>query len=114
MMNASTVIVVNRDGMGQAEPALAHKLLKAYLNMLDLDDRLPRTICFYAEGVKMTVPGSPVLEELESLAGKGVPLIVCTTCLNHFGVFDDLAVGTAGGMKDIVDAQDAAAKVVTL
>jgi hypothetical protein len=37
-----------------------------------------------------------------------------TTCLNHFGIFDDLVVGSAGGMKDIVDVQDAAAKVITL
>ena len=100
--------------MGQADTNLAHTLVKTYLNLLDLDNRLPRAICFYAEGVKLTIAGSPVLEELESLAEKGVKLIVCTTCLNHFGVFDDLAVGAAQGMKDIVDAQDAAAKVITL
>jgi intracellular sulfur oxidation DsrE/DsrF family protein len=82
--------------------------------MLDLGNRLPREICFYDEGVKLTVSNSPVLEELESLAGKGVELIVCTTCLKHFGILDDLAVGTAGGMKEIVDAQDVAAKVITL
>ncbi len=113
-MNNTTVIVINHDGMGQADPELTHKLVKTFLNMLDLDDRLPRAVCFYAEGVKLAVAGSPVLEELESLAGKGVELIVCTTCLNHFGMLDELAVGTAGGMKEIVDAQDTAAKVITL
>lgn len=113
-MNNHTVIVINRNGMGQAEPELAHKLVKTYLNMLDLDDRLPRTICFYAEGVKLTAAGSPVIEELESLEDKGVELLVCTTCLNYFGILEDMAVGRAGGMKDIVDAQDAAAKVITL
>ena len=113
-MNNTTVIVINQDGMGQADPELTHKLVKTFLNMLDLDDRLPRAVCFYAEGVKLAVAGSPVLEELESLAGKGVELIVCTTCLNHFGMLDELAVGTAGGMKEIVDAQDTAAKVITL
>lgn len=113
-MNDGTVIVINGDGMGRAEPALAHKLVRTYLNMLDLDDRLPAAICFYAAGVKLTVPGSPVLEELGSLAGKGVALIVCTTCLNHYGIGDDPAVGTAASMKEIVDAQAAAAKVITL
>ena len=113
-MDSNTVVVINHDGMGQAEPELAHKLVKTYLNMLDLDDRLPRTICFYAEGVKQAVADSPVLEELESLAGKGVELIVCTTCLNHFGALEELAVGVAGGMKEIVEAQDGAAKVITL
>lgn len=113
-MNNKTVIVINNEGMGHADPSLTRKLAKTYLNMLDLDNRLPRAICFYADGVKLAVAGSPVLEELESLSGKGVDLIVCTTCLNHLGILDDLAVGKAGGMKDIVDAQDAASKVITL
>ncbi len=108
------VVVFNGDGMGRAEPALAHKLAGAFLNVLDLDDRLPRAICFYGEGVKLAVQGSPVLEELGSLAEKGVELVVCTTCLNHFGLFDDLAVGDAGGMKEIVALQWEASKVVTL
>lgn len=108
------VVIINSDGMGRAEPGLAHKLVGTWLNMLDLDDRLPRTICFYGEGVRLACAGSPVLEELRSLAEKGVELVVCTTCLNHYGLLDDLQVGTAGGMNDIVAAQWAAAKVITL
>ncbi len=113
-MDANTVIVINNNGMGVAETTLAHKLVATYLNMLDLDDRLPAAVCLYAEGVKLAVGGSPVLEELQSLAAKGVRIIVCTTCLNHFGLLDELQAGTAGGMKDIVEAQAAAAKVITL
>ena len=111
---SGTTIVINNNGMGQAHPDLSHKLVTTFLNMLDLDDRLPGTICFYAEGVKLTVPGSPVLEELRSLEAKGVNLIVCSTCLNYFEVMEELQVGTAGGMKDIVAAQWSAAKVITL
>ena len=113
-MNKSTVIVITRNGMGQAEPELAHKLVKIYLNMLDLDDRLPRAICFYTEGVRLSVDGSPVLEELMSLQEKGVELIVCTTCLNHYGILGESAVGTVAGMKEIVDLQDAAEKVISI
>ena len=113
-MKDDIVVLVNGNGMGQAEAELSHKLFRTWLNMLDLDDRLPQMICFYAEGVRMACAGSPVLEELESLAGKGVELVVCTTCLNHYGILDDLAVGAAGGMKEIVEAQWAAAKVITL
>ena len=107
-------IIINRNGMGQADTTLSHKLVQTWLNMLDLDDRLPRTICFYAEGVKLACAGSPVLEELQSLADKGVELIVCTTCLNHLGLFDNLQVGTAGGMKDSVAAQWSAGRAITL
>ncbi|MFH2051334.1 MAG: DsrE family protein [bacterium] len=110
----SVTLVINNDGMGVADPALAHKLVTTFLNMLDLDDRLPGVICLYAGGVKLAVTGSPVLEELQSLADKGVRLIVCTTCLNHFDLLDELQVGVAGGMKDIVEAQWEADKVITL
>ena len=107
-------VVINNDGMGVAETALTHKLIKTYLNLLDLDDRLPEAICLYAGGVKLAVAGSPVLEELQSLEAKGVRLIVCTTCLNHFGLFEELKAGAAGGMKDILDAQWKAEKTITL
>ena len=114
MSDNSLAIVINNNGMGQADTEPSHKLVTTFLNMLDLDDHLPEAICFYAEGVKLAVTGSPVLDELRSLADKGVQLIVCSTCLNYFELMDELQVGSAGGMKDIVAAQWAAAKVITL
>ncbi len=113
-MSGSTTIVINNNGMGQADTVLTHKLASSFLNMLDLGDKLPTNICIYAEGVKLTVTGSPVLDELRSLVDKGVNLIVCTTCLNHFDLMDELQVGQAGGMKEIVDAQWSASKVITI
>lgn len=113
-MDANTVIIINGNGMGQAETALTHKLMTGFLGVLETGGHRPGAILFYAEGVKLTVEGSPVLEELAALADDGVELLVCTTCLNHYGIYDDLAVGTAGGMKEIVDRQVAAGKVITL
>jgi len=112
--NLKTVVVINSNGMGIGNTALTHKLVNTYLNMLDLGDILPKAICFYAEGVKLACDGSPVLDELHSLADKGVQLIICTTCLNHYKILDELQVGTAGGMKDIVEAQWDADKVITI
>ena len=114
-MSDGTVIVINRGGMGEGDPALTRdKLAPAFLNMLDLGDKTPAAICFYGEGVKLALDDSPVLEELKSLEEKGVRLIVCTTCLNYFEAIDRLAVGVAQGMKEIVDAQWEARKVITI
>ena len=63
---------------------------------------------------KLMVSGSPVLEELKTLEAKGVRLIACGTCLNYFGLADDLQVGLQGGMTDIIEAQWRAEKVITL
>ena len=47
---SAVTIVINSNGMGKADSVLSHKLAASFLNMLDLDDKLPGTICFYAEG----------------------------------------------------------------
>jgi hypothetical protein len=110
----STVVLVNNDGMGSAEEPLRHKLLTVYLTMLQENGLYPGAICFYGGGVKMVVEGSPVLDRLRALEDKGVRLIICSTCLQYFGLGDKVAVGIVGGMNDIVLAQWMATKVITL
>ncbi len=112
--SASTVIVVNNDGMGAAEEPLRRKLLGVYLTMLQENGFYPGAVCFYGGGVKMVVEGSPVLDLLRSLEEKGVHLIICSTCLQYYGLSDKVAVGVVGGMNDIVLAQWMAGKVITL
>ena len=114
MTDADTVIIVNRNGMGEADQVLQHKLVGTYLKMLDEHDLLPAAICFYTEGVYLAVEGSPVLEVLHSLEKKGVRLILCSTCLNYYNLVDRVKVGIVGGMGDILEAQRLASKVITL
>jgi intracellular sulfur oxidation DsrE/DsrF family protein len=111
---SSAVILMSRDGLGNAEPDLMQKLVVTYFQLLLDNGDLPAAICFYTNGVKLTVEGSPVLEQLAALEARGVRLIVCTTCLNYFGLMDKLKVGIAGGMGDILSAQINAEKVITL
>jgi len=60
------------------------------------------------------VEGSALLERLADLEHKGVHLIICSTCLNYFGLTDKVKVGIVGGMPDIIEAQIRASKVITL
>ena len=112
--SSSTVIVVTSNGMGRAEEALQHQLLTVYLKMLTENEFLPGAICFYSDGVKMVVEGSPVLELLRVLESKGVRLIICITCLKYLNLEEKVAVGIVGGMHDIMLAQWMADKVITL
>jgi intracellular sulfur oxidation DsrE/DsrF family protein len=106
--------LITRNGMGQAEPALQLKLIATYLKLLDENNILPAGICFYTEGVKLVVTGSPVLEQLRSLQAKGVRLILCSTCLSYYNLTCDVQVGIVGGMTDIIELQRRADKVITL
>jgi hypothetical protein len=110
----SVLIQVIHDGMGAADPALQHTLLRKYLLLLQENSALPGAICFYTSGVKMVVEGSPVLDVLQSLEARGVRLIVCKTCLDYFGLLEKVRVGIVGGMGDIITAQWLADKVISL
>lgn len=111
---ANGVILITREGMGSADAALQHKLLDTYLSLLLENGSLPVAICFYTEGVKLVVEGSPLLERLSQIEQRGVRLIICSTCLGYFGLTEKVRVGIVGGMSDILEAQARAGKVITL
>ena len=111
---ANSVVMITREGMGYADPVLQHKLLDTYLRLLVENGSFPGAICFYTEGVKLVVDGSPYLERLGGLEQAGVRLIICSTCLAHYDLTDSVKVGIVGGMGDIIEAQARATKVIAI
>jgi intracellular sulfur oxidation DsrE/DsrF family protein len=114
MSTHDTVILVTNNGMGKGPQELQLTLITKYLELLNLQDDLPAAMCFYTEGVRLVTEGSPVIEKLRALEEKGVRLVVCSTCLNYFGLTEKIKIGIVGGMGDILAAQWQAAKVITL
>jgi len=114
MSTLDTVILITNNGMGKGPQDLQLTLIVKYLELLGLQNDLPAAICFYTEGVRLVTEGSPVIEKLRALEGKGVRLIVCSTCLNYFGLAEKIKIGIVGGMGDIITAQWSAGKVITL
>jgi len=110
----NAIILITNNGMGKADEALQQKLIGKYLELIQQNGSLPNAICFYTDGVKLVVEGSPVLEQLKALEDNGVRLIVCSTCLEYFNLTDKVQVGIVGGMTDIIEAQVNAEKVITL
>jgi hypothetical protein len=114
MSTHNTVILVTNNGMGKGPQELQLTLMTKYLELLNLQDDLPAAMCFYTEGVRLVTEGSPVIEKLRALEEKGARLVVCSTCLNYFGLIEKIKIGIVGGMGDILAAQWQAAKVITL
>ena len=108
------MILIREEGIGSANVQLQHKLLGTYLKLLLENDSLPTAMCFYTNGVKLVVEGSPFLELFSKIQEKGVRLIICSTCLDYFELTDQVRVGIVGGMPDILEAQTRADKVITL
>jgi sulfur relay (sulfurtransferase) complex TusBCD TusD component (DsrE family) len=113
-MNDNTVLVFTRNGLGDAPVELQQKLVVKFLQ-LNLDaNTLPAKILCYTDGVKLACEGSPVIDELKALKEHGVELILCSTCLDYYGLRDKVQVGIVGGMPDIIEVLSAAGKVISL
>ena len=67
---------------------------------------------FLNGGARLAVEGSPVLEQLRQLEQLEVRVLVCGTCLDHFGARDRLAAGRASNMYEIVDLLSSAERVL--
>lgn len=109
-----TLIQITRNGMGAGDDELGILLIKNYLMLLCEERELPQVIAFYHAGVKLICSGSPVADILRTLEHRGVKLMACKTCLNYFGLIDQMEVGIAGTMMDIQLLQKAAGKVINL
>jgi hypothetical protein len=107
------MILFTRFGLGDAPAELQQKLAGIFLGLLT-QDAAPGILAFYGEAVKLTCTGSPVLDQLHTLANKGATLIICQTCLDYFGLRGAVQVGIIGGMGDIVTAMARADKVISV
>jgi selenium metabolism protein YedF len=106
------VVVVPSSVMGHGDDELGGVLIKAFIFALTQQDNLPDTILFYNGGVKLTCKNSPVLDDLNKLANAGVEILSCGTCLKHYGIEDQLAVGDVTNMYVIVEKQLQASVIV--
>lgn len=107
-----TVVYVSSEGMGNGDDGLGATLMAAFLDTLShFRDRLSHAI-FVNAGAKLAVEGSPVLEQIRQLEQMGVEVVVCGTCLNHFGISDKLAVGSVSNMYAIIDTLAAAGRII--
>lgn len=109
-----TVLLFTRNGLGDAPEGLQQALAVKYLSLLAQEAEKPSQILFYTEGVKLVCESSLVLGWLRNLEEAGVELIICSTCLEFFGLMDKVRVGKVGGMPDILKALQEADKVISL
>ena len=109
------MLVVPSDLLGRGEaPELGRILMRGFFHAIGEVQHLPQAVYFLNNGVRLAVAGSPVLEDLAALAGRGVHVASCGTCLDYLGLKDQVAVGEVTNMYAIVEALLGAARVVTL
>lgn len=108
----NTVVAVDTDSMGRGNDELGAVLIKGFLFAVSRLETLPKTVLFYNGGAKLTTEGSASLEDLRLMEQQGVEILTCGTCLNYYGLTDQLAVGSATDMYTIVERLSRAEKVI--
>lgn len=109
-----TVLLIPSEGMGRGDDELGGILIRSFLHTLNEVEPLPDTIVFVNAGVKLAVEGSLVLEDLQVLEQRGVEILACGTCLGHFGLKENIAIGEISNMNSIAETLLGAGKVVAL
>ena len=111
---AEIAVLVGTDCMGRGDDVLGQKLLGNFIGTLkELGKELWRLILLNG-GVKLSIEGSDGLGTLQDLERDGVQILVCGTCLNHFGLLEKKRVGETTNMLDIVTALQLADKVISI
>jgi len=106
------VVAVDSAVMGRGSDELGKVLMKGFLYAVSQLPEPPKTMLFYNGGARLTCEGSDSLEDLRGLEARGVEILTCGTCLNHYGLTEKLAVGGATNMYSIVEKLAGAARVV--
>lgn len=108
------MVMCATDRMGFGDDDLGRKLMVNYIRTLaEMGPELWRLV-FVNNGVKLTIDGSEVLADLQAYAQKGLKILVCGTCLDHFDLVEKKQVGETTNMLDIVTATQLADKVINL
>ena len=106
------LVFIASDVMGSGDDILGSKLMMNFLLTLkEMGDDLWRIVMLNG-GVKLAVVGSPCLESLQQLEKSGVSILVCGTCLEHFGLSGANGVGEVTNMLDIITSFQLATKTI--
>lgn len=108
----NSIVVIDSLHMGKGDSELGRILMKGFIYTLSEMEEIPKTILFYNEGVKLVVEGSEVLQDLQVLEERGVEILSCGTCLNFYGITEQLKVGSITNMYTIIERQMKGTRVI--
>lgn len=106
------VVVLSAGVMGTGDDKLGTLLMKGFVFALTQQDQLPETVLLYNGGAFLSCEGSVSLGDMQDLEQRGVQILTCGTCLNHYHLSEKLKVGTVTNMYEIVQLMTGASLLV--
>lgn len=109
-----TAVLAADAGLGRPDPALGKILMKSFMATIAELSEPPDEIILMQGGVRLVCEGSDCLDAMRQLEQRGVRILACGTCLDYFGLMDNVKVGTISNMAEIVDALMVAGRIIPL
>ena len=108
------MVMISSNCLGRGDDELGAKLIVNFIKTLkEMGNELWRLV-FVNSGVKLTIETAQTLPDLKELENLGIQILVCVTCLDHFGLLEKKKVGETTNMLDIVTAMQFADKVINI
>jgi selenium metabolism protein YedF len=106
------IVVLSSCRIGEGDEELGKKLMKSFFRALHDLDRLPKKILFYNSGVRLATIDSDVINDIKDLERMGVEILLCSTCVDHYGIGDLVAAGNLSNMFAFAEIMSGPDKVV--
>jgi selenium metabolism protein YedF len=112
VIKSNYAVAVTSEFMGSGDDTLGRKLIKSFFVSVSCLDHLPSVMVFYNSGVKLAAKGSEVIDLIKEIENKGVEVILCGTCIDHYKLGDSIGAGKIGDMYFIMEKLSAAGNVI--
>jgi selenium metabolism protein YedF len=109
-----TVVFISGDEIGRGERELGIALMKSFLYASAEADDAPSKIVFMNTGVRLVTESDETAAHVKTLEDRGVEVLVCGTCLDFYGLKEQLKVGLVSNMYDIQSALIGAYNIVSI
>lgn len=97
------VILLQSDRIGDESGGLGATVLETFLTVLKSEGHLPVAIFCMNRAVLTLTADSLCSLKLAELEEAGVKVLACKTCVDHYGVEDQLVCGKISGMSTFVE-----------
>ena len=107
-------IFISSDKMGEGNDELGKVLIKGFIYTLTECKPYPKYIIFVNSGVKLTTENEATVENLKILEESGVEILSCGTCLDYYGLKENVQVGSITNMYTIVETMNKSLQTISI
>lgn len=111
---AGKTVAVGAESMGNGNRELGSILMKGLIYAFANASTPPAKMVFFNGGARLTCMGSASIDDLKELEAAGCEILTCGTCLDFYGIKDELAVGGVTNLYQISEMLLAPEGVVSL